>query len=157
MQLAAPAELYLPVAQATQAVLEVEPVLGLALPAVHEVHDACPVLGLYVPAAQLVQLEAPAELYLPTAQATQAVLEVEPVFGLAFPAGHCVHDVALIAEEYVPDGQDVQEVDPAALYVPAGQPRHVVLPEVNAERFPAGQLTHPLVQPSLLYCPPGQG
>ena len=62
-----------------------------------------PVVVLYVPALHWVQLLEAAAAYEPAVHETQAVDEVEPVFGLYFPAAHEVH---VEVEQYLPAAQD---------------------------------------------------
>lgn len=70
------------------------------------------------------------------------------------PAGQGVHAPAFAVAPYVPAGQLVHEVAPAAAYVPAGQLVHT-LESIN-EYEPAGQ-TLQLDAPAPAYLPAGHG
>jgi len=69
---------------------EVEPVLGLYVPAEHGVHaeeEVDPVLGLKVPAGHCVQVVSVADEYVPAAQSVQELDDVAPKVVEIDPAG----------------------------------------------------------------------
>ena len=203
-----PATLVEPAPQSKQAAEDVDPVLGLYLPATqlvqlaappvglyvlmghawqlwpatlvdpapqfeHAPEDVDPVLGLYLPATQLVQLPAPAVgLYVlmghawqlwpamlvdPAPQFEHAAMEMEPVLGLYLPATQLVQMAAPPEGSYVLMGQEMHalmDVEPVlGLYDPAPQPVQKAVPGVGLNR-PAGQSAH--VWPDTLVCPMGQ-
>ena len=58
----------------------------------HAEAEMDPVLGLYLPATQLVHVAwPPVSAYLPATQATQSADEMDPVLGFAVPMKQLVH------------------------------------------------------------------
>jgi hypothetical protein len=92
----------------------------------HEVDELDPVLGLYVPAAQLVHDDAPTELLKePGAQGMHADI---PEPGWKVPFGQLLQETAPSSEAYEPASQIKQKEDPMLNWnVPAGHARHAVL------------------------------
>lgn len=121
------------------------PRAGPYLPEVQEAQElakVAPATVLYRPAEQLVQAEAPAELYAPAGHKTQAAGALAKL-----PAGQ---DVAVKAQVdapsmlYAPAPQGPQDAAPAELKVPALQSAHVValVAPTAALDLPAAQGEH---------------
>ena len=130
LQVALPAELLLPAAQATQLALLAcrlasVPASVKYVPAPHRTQDDVPVADVYFPAAQTLQTE-------------------EPGFAENVPRGQTRQEdevVELVRPLYVPEAHFVQYGEPATAYVPLVQALHNVL-DVLAELgddVPAGQ------------------
>ncbi len=91
----------------------------LAVPAVQAVHAELPVDGATVPAAQVKHEDSCTPAYVPAKHVAHADRLVDPVEGLAVPAGHDVHAEELEEGPYVPTGHVVQLAAPAPEKLPA--------------------------------------
>lgn len=125
----------------------------------HAADDVDPVLGLYLPAAQLVQLAAPPVglyvlmghawhgcpemLVLPAPQLKHWATEVEPGKTVYLPAAQKLQKVWPVNPWYWLMGQGEHDWPAVGLYWPAGQFRHTLEVEpVNGLYLPATQLVH---------------
>jgi hypothetical protein len=90
-----------------------------AVPAEQAVHAELPVDGATVPAEQFKHEDACTPAYVPAKHVAHADRLVDPVEGLAVPAGHDVHAEELEEGPYVPTGHVVQLAAPAPEKLPA--------------------------------------
>ena len=109
------------------------PVVDWYVPAKHSEHALEPVRLAKNPAAHEVHALAPRDgITFPRSHGAQSSAESWRAAALPLslryvPAGHEVHPAAPVTLLYLPSPQMVQEVTPAALYVPTGQVSHPTL------------------------------